>query len=433
MDEDRQVIKDSVAINGSEIVKVGNIEDEDAEEVIDAKGKIVMPGLVCAHTKPHRILLRAAPLRMEPPSDFTQVLKNSWWPLDEEISKEEIYTSALFSSLEFIKTGTTFFAGTLSSQGAIGKSLDQVASAVEDSGLRAFVGFEASERHTRAQGSRGMKENTRFLENQQKKDIDETRVGGMVGLGASFTISDELLNHGKRVANRFSAPIVASAGETRAELYHDLREHGKRTIERYRDVGLLSPNTVLTGCIHVNRDELSIIRKAGAKVAHSPMDNMQNAVGVANVLEMGRMNISVGLGNGGYIFDGFENIRSLYLLHKAIEEDPRAISPMEALEMATIRAAKLYDMGNKIGSIEPGKRADIIIIDPSRLPTPLRRDNAALHIVNSIRGPDVEATVVGGDILMQNRNIKTLDEKRVIGKSKKVAKDIWKKLDIIKR
>lgn len=433
MDQSRRVIKGSVAIDGSEIREVGNVEDENAEKVIDAKGKIVMPGFVCAHTKPYRILLRAAPLKIESPSDFTQVLKRAWWPLDEELSSEEIYTSALFSGLEFIKTGTTFFAGISSSQGDIGKSLDQVASAVEDSGLRAFVGFEASERHTRAQGSRGMRENIRFLENRQKKKADETRVGGIVGLGPSFTTSDELLSHGKRVANRFGVPIVAPAGETRAELYHDLKEHGKRTIERYRDVGLLSPNTVLTDCIHVNRDELSIIRKAGAKVAHNPMDNMRNAVGVANVLEMGRMEISVGLGNGGYIFDGFENVRSLYLLHKAMEEDPRVISPMGALEMATVGAAKLYGIENKIGSIEPGKRADIIIIDFSRLPTPLRRDNAVTHIVNSIRGADVEATIVGGDILMQNRNIKTLDEKRVIEKSKKVAKDIWKKLDIIKR
>lgn len=430
MNRSREIIRGSVLIKGSEIEKVGNVESEDAEKVIDAQGKIVMPGLVCAHTKPYGILLRAAPLKVEPSSDFIQILHRIWWQMDERLSEEDIYASTLSACLESIKSGVTFLACTHSSQGSIGKSLDQVASAIEESGLRALVGFEASERYTRAKGARGMKENIRFLENIQKKSWRATRVRGMVGLDASFEISDELLRHGKRVADRFNVPIIIPAAEGKVDQYHNLEKYGKRTIERFRDIGLLSHNTVLAGCVHLNEDELSIIRKNGSKVAHNPMSNMLNGTGVAPVPKMRSIGIPVGLGNGGYQFDGFENIRSLYLVHKAVSEDPRTISPMEALEMATIRSAELYGIENKIGSIEPGKRADLIMIDPSSLPTALTRENVVDHIVHSIRASDVESMIVGGDLIMKNRNIKTLDEKWTLRKSKKIAKNIWKNFEV---
>jgi len=202
MNRSRRVIKGSISIEGGEIKEVGNPEDERADTVIDAEGKIVMPGLICAYSHPCKILLRAAPLKIEPPADFTQVLQRVWWPLDEEVSDEDTYVSTLASSLEFIKTGVTFFAGLQSSQGSIGKSLDHVASAVEKAGLRALIGFRASERNTRAEGARGMKENVRFLENRRKKSLGESKVGGIVGLDFSFAASNELLKHGRRVANR---------------------------------------------------------------------------------------------------------------------------------------------------------------------------------------------------------------------------------------
>lgn len=418
-------------IEDNEIKKVGNVEDEDVDKILDAEGKLVMPGLVCAHTRPYRILLWGASLNVESPSDYAQILQRVWWPLDEKLSKKDIYASALASCLEFIRTGTTFFACTHSSQECIGKSLDQIASAVEESGLRAFIGFEASERHTHAKGARGMRENIRFLESRENKKLKERRVRGMVGLHMTSTVSDELLRHGGRVADRFDVPIVVPTTEGRMDLYSNLRNHGKRTVERLRDVGVLSSNTVLTHCVEVNRDELSMVRKADAKIAYNPVSNLLNAMGGTSILERGGSDIPIGLGNDGYLFDGFENVRLLYLSLQPDFGGPRSISPMEVLEMATIRAAELYGMEDKIGSIEPGKRADVIILNPSNSPTPLRRENAAAHIVKGMKGSDVETVLVGGDIVMEDRRIKTLDEKRVIEKSRKRAEKIWKKFEAI--
>ncbi len=433
MDRDLRIMKGSVLVEDSEIKEIGNIEERDVDKTIDAEGKIVMPGLVCAHSKPSQILLRAAPFKVEPPSDFTQKLQRISWPFDEVLTKEDIEISTLACCTKLIKSGVTFFAALHSSQGTIGKSLDSVHSAVEKAGLRAFIGFEATERNTRAEGARGMRENIRFLENMQKKGIRDSLIRGMVGIADSFTASDELLRHGKRVANRFDVPIVMSAAEGEVDPYHNLENFGKRTIERFRDVGILTSNTVLANCVHVSDDELSILERTGAKVAHNPMSNMADAVGVSPILEMRDRGISVGLGNNGYILDSFENIRTLYLLHKVISGDPRSLSPEEALKMATIEGAKLYGMNNKIGSIEPGKRADMIIINPKDLPTPLRRNNVINHIVNSVHSRDVETMIIGGNMVMKNHNIKTLEEKRAMRKSKETAKKVWKKFESTKR
>lgn len=430
MDRSRRVIEGSISIEDGDIKEVGNPREDEADSIIDAEGKIVMPGLVSAYARPYRTLLRAAPLEVESPTDFTQILQRIWWPLEEEISNEDSHVATMGSCLEFIKSGITFFAGIQSSQSSIGKSLDHVASAIEKSGLRAMIAFAASERHTRAEGARGMKENVRFLEKMKKKSPDETRVGGMSGLDLSITSSDELLRHGKRVANSFDVPIVISTAEGKVDLYHNLENYGKRTIERFRDVGLLSSNTILANCVHVNKDELSIIEKTGAKIAHNPKGNMINATGVAKIPNMKERGIPVGLGNDSCIFDGFENIRLLYMVHKAATQDPRTITPMEALETATIDGAKLYEMENQIGSIEPGKKADMIIINPSNLLTPLRRDNVANYLVESADSSDIETVMVGGDLLMKNRSVKTLNEKRIRRKSIEKSKEIWENLEI---
>ncbi|KXA92297.1 hypothetical protein AKJ64_03500 [candidate division MSBL1 archaeon SCGC-AAA259E17] len=430
MDQNRRVMEGSVLVEDGEIKQVGDIDGDRADKVIDAEGKIVMPGLICAFTHPYKILLKGASMKVEPPSDFTQILQRVWWPLDEKLSKKEIHISTLSACLEFMRTGVTFFAGLHSSQESIGKSLDFVASAIEKAGLRAIIGFEASERHTRAEGARGMKENIRFLEKCQKSSSLETKINGMVGLSASFMSSNELLRHGKRVANRFDVPVAISAAEGRVDLYHNLEEYGKRTIERFRDEGLLSSNTILGHCVHVDDKELSMIEKAGAKVAHDPTSSLLNATGIAPVLKMKEMDIPVGLGNDDYILDHFENIRSLYFVHKGMAGDPRAISPVEALEMATIRGAELYDMENQVGSIEPGKQADIILIDPNPLPTPLLRGNAMDYVVKTVSKSDVETIMVGGEILMRSGNVKTLNEQKTMKKSRKTARKIWKELGI---
>jgi len=255
----------------------------------------------------------------------------------------------------------------------------------------------------------------------------------MFSIHASFTVSNELFHYVRELASRYKVPVTIHTSEGLVDLYHNLGRFGKRTIERLNDEGLLAQDVVLAHCVHVNDDELAIIKKTGAKVAHNPMSNMLNAVGVAPIVRMLMMDIPVGLGNDGYIFDGFENMRAAFLLHKVALRDPRAISLMEALKMATIRGAELYGLGNELGSIEPGKLADIIIINPAPAPTPVRPENVAEHIVNTVDGDDIETVVVGGKVIMRERKIQMFDEAEAVKVARKSAEKLWQKFEAIKR
>lgn len=434
MDKERRIIAEgSVAVEEGRIVSVkrGWAGRSKPEEVIDARGKIVMPGLICSHTHLYGMLLRGAPLKIEPPSDFAQILQRVWWPMDEAMTKEDAHASALMACLEFIKTGTTLFADTFSGPNAISGVLDRIAAAVEQSGVRGIISFEATERRTHAEGSKGVKENERFILKAKKERMH--RVQGMFSIHASFTVSDELFQYVREIASRYKAPITIHASEGLADVYHNYESFGKRTIERLRDTELLGPDVVLAHCVHVNDDELAIIKKTGAKVAHNPMSNMLNGVGVAPVSKMISMGIPVGLGNDGYIFDGFENIRVAFLLHKLALGDPRAISPMAALEMATVQGAQLYGLESELGSIETGKLGDIIIVDPKRAPTPVRPESVVGHIINSVNGDDVETVIVGGNILMRDGKMLSMEEEETIKVSKRSAEKLWQKLGAIKK
>lgn len=431
MDPHRRILSDhSIFIEDGKIRAIGKtsdiMRDWKAEETIDASGGIVMPGLICSHTHLYGMLLRGATLDVAPPSDFTQILQRIWWPVDESLTLDDAYASALVGCLEFLKTGTTTFADTYSGPNSIDGVLDRIAKAVDEVGIRGLVAFEATERHSRQEGERGVQENVRFARRIGKEQ--GSKVKPLFSLHASFTVTDELIQSVRRLASELAVPVTIHTSEGLGDLQHNMVRYGKRTVERLRDVGLLAPDVVLAHCVQVNGDELDIVASSGAKVAHNPMSNMLNAVGTAPVRDMLRRGIRVGLGNDGYIFDGFENIRAAYLIHRVMSRDPNAIDAYSVLEMATIRGAELYGLAKELGSIEVGKKADLIVIKPDVLPTPLNSDSAVGHLINSIDGDDVRTTIVDGRIVMRDRTVLTVDEKIAQRKAQEAAAGLWERL-----
>jgi cytosine/adenosine deaminase-related metal-dependent hydrolase len=250
----------------------------------------------------------------------------------------------------------------------------------------------------------------------------------LFSLHASFTVTDDLIRSVRRLATELHIPVTIHASEGLGDLQHNMVRFGKRTIDRLHDIGLLGQDVVLAHCVQVNEAELDIVARSGAKIAHNPMSNMLNAVGVAPVPSMLRKGITVGLGNDGYIFDGFENMRSAYLIHRVVSRDPNAIDPYTVLEMSTINGAELYGLDKRLGSIELGKQADLIVIKPHVLPTPLTRDSAVGHLLNSVNGDDVRTVLIGGNVVMRDRNVLTVDEKQVEKKAQDAAHELWQRL-----
>ena len=431
MDPSHRILSDhSIIIEDGKFRAIGKTNeitrDWKADEVIDASGAIVMPGLICSHTHLYGMLLPGAKLNIPAPSDFTQILQRVWWPVDENLTLDDAYASALVGCLEFLKTGTTTFADTYSGPNSIEGVLDRIAKAVDEVGIRGLVAFEATERHSKEEGERGVQENVRFAI-RMKQEL-RSKAMPLFSLHASFTVTDELIQSVRELASKYSVPITIHTSEGLGDLQHNIERYGKRTVERLRDVGLLAPDVVLAHCVHVNDNDLDIIAKFGSKVAHNPMSNMLNAVGTAPVSHMLRRGISVGLGNDGYIFDGFENMRAAYLVHRLVSRDPNAIDAYTILEMATIRGAELYGVAEQLGSIELGKKADLIVIKPDVLPTPLNQDSVIGHLINSITGHDVRTTIVDGNIVMKDRRVFTVNEEKTQKHAQDAAAGLWQRL-----
>jgi putative selenium metabolism protein SsnA len=426
MDPKRRVIPDAgIAVEDGEIVAVGSMDDVSkgfgADEVVDAKGCIVMPGLICSHTHLYGIALRGSALSVKPPSDFLQILQRIWWPVDEALTNEDAYATTLAAVVESLTNGTTCYADTYSAPNAIEGSLDQIAKASNEVGIRGIISFEATERRNRQEGTRGLQENLRFIARR-----DKGRAMGMISLHASFTVSDDLISRGAEASRERRVPLTIHVSEGPNDGYHNIERYGKGSVERLRDTGLLSTRSVLAHCVHLNDREIELIAKSSASVAHNPMSNMLNAVGVTPLLEMMDQGINVGLGNDGYVFDMFENMRSAFLLQRVARRNPNRPSPQEVVEMCTVNAAKAYGLSS-LGSIEAGKKGDIIVVRPSFTATPFSGSIYG-YIVNGLRGPDVRDVLVDGEVLVRNRRVLKVDVQKAEARVLKTMGRLWKRL-----
>lgn len=426
MDNKRRVIHDSaVVIEDGRIVSVGPADTIPAgfgaDEVLEAKGCIVMPGLICSHTHLYGIALRGSALGVQPPTDFLQILQRIWWPVDECLTNADAYATALAASVESLMNGTTCYADTYSAPNAIAGSLDHIARAINEVGVRGVISFEATERRSEEEGRQGLRENLRFIGRK-----DKGRAMGMVSLHASFTVSDELISRGVEASERHRVPLTIHVSEGPNDAYHNMERYGKRTVERLHDRGLLTPRAVLAHCVHLSEREIELIGRGSASVAHNPMSNMLNAVGVSPLLEMIDHKVNVGLGNDGYVFDMFENMRAAFLLQRVSRRNPNRPSPQEVVEMCTVNAARAYGL-DSLGSISRGKKADIIVVRPSFVVTPYT-GSVYSYIVNGLRGPDVRDVVVDGEVVMKNRSVLKVDVAKSEQQVLEAMDRLWKRL-----
>lgn len=395
------------------------------DTVINADDCVIIPGLITAHTHLYGILLRGASLNIEPPKDFAQILQRVWWPVDEALTLDDAKASALAASADMLRNGSTFFADTYSGPNSIEGVLDSVAKGSDSVGMRSLLAFEMTERNNPEEASRGLKENVRFIKSRQKQ---KTLSSGMMSVHASFTVEDEIAQNAMKAAQKLDVPITIHTSEGLVDLYHNLEKYGERTVERLERIGLLGKRTVLAHCVHVNTHELDLIAKYGASVAHNPMSNALNAVGTSPVPDMLVRGITVGLGNDGWIFDPFENMRYALTVHRLSRNDPSAIGPDEVFRMATLEGARCYGLQNEIGSIEKGKLADIAILDSKTIPTPITPKSVVGHIINSFSGRDVRDVLVDGKLVVANRTTTLISDQEISQASRKSAESLWARL-----
>ncbi|NCC34307.1 MAG: putative aminohydrolase SsnA [Chloroflexia bacterium] len=428
-DADQRVIPaGAVYYEDDLIVAVGSMDELEAAypaaERLDARGKLVMPGMICAHTHFYGAFARAMAIPGPAPANFMQVLAQLWWKLDRALTLEDCQYSALVGLVDAIRHGTTTLIDHHASPSAIDGSLDALAEAVTASGLRVALCYEVTDRNGPAGSAAGLAENVRFL--RRLRERPEPKLGAALGLHASFTLDEATLTRCAEAAHELEACVHIHLGEDPADQADSLARCGKRVAARLDDYGLLGPKTLAAHAIHVDQSELEVLQATGTLLSHQPRSNMNNAVGTAAIEKMLAMGLTVGLGNDGFTNNMFTEIHAAYLLHRASSGDPRTLPGDRLLNMAVANNARIASrfFPQAVGVLAPGAAADLILLDYYPY-TPLTSGNYPWQIVFGLDGSQVTHTICGGQMLMRGREILTLDEIAIAAHAQHLAPAIW--------
>ena len=429
-DEPRLIEDGALLIEDDCIAALGTTAELSASypsaERWDAAGQLVLPASSCAHTHFYGAFARGMAIPGEPAANFPQILERLWWRLDKALTLEDVRYSALVCLVDAIRHGTTTLIDHHASPNAIEGSLDTIAEAVQEAGLRACLCYEVTDRDGEELAQAGIEENRRFIEKMASEQI--SKLAATFGLHASLTLSDETLEKAVGVADELGAGFHIHVAEDMADVRDSLKKSGLRVVERLNRFGVLGPQTIAAHCVHIDAYEKDILQETGTLVVHNPRSNMNNAVGVADVKGFLHRGITVGLGNDGFSNNMFTEMKTAYLVHKLHQGDPRAMPGDVVMHLAYANngriAARFFP--KPLGELAMGAYADIIILD-YRPFTPLSAGNLPWHILFGVGGCEVTHTICGGKLLMKERELLTLDEEAIVAQALERAKQVWKR------
>ncbi len=413
-----EIKKGSLLIQNDKIVEISEkISIDNADEVIDASGKILIPGLVNTHTHLSMTLMRG--LADDMPLDTW--LNNYIWPVEAELNPEYCYAGALVACAEMIKSGTTCFNDMYF-------FMDHVAKAADEAGLRGILSHGMIDFGDGDKRRKEFKESVRII--KECHNTGDGRIQVAFGPHSPYTCSQELLREVKKEAAKYGVRIHIHVSETQKEVTDILQTHGRRPFEYLDEIGFLGSEVTAAHAVWLSENEIEIIKHSDVKLSHNPSSNMKLSSGVCPVSELLRKEICVSIGTDGPAsnnnMDMFEEMKMTALLQKVTTMDPSVLNANEVFKMATINGAKTLGLEDQIGSIEVGKKADITLID-ARSPqlTPFR--NPISHIVYSANGGNVDTVICNGEILMKNRELIKLDENMVLEASQNAAEELLSK------
>jgi len=416
-------------IEGDRIIAIGPSAELRAKystaEECDARGQYVMPGNICAHTHFYGAFARGMAIPGDPLKDFPEILERLWWRLDKALTLEDVRYSALVCLIDAIKHGTTTLIDHHASPNALDGSLDVVAEAVEQAGMRACLCYEVTDRDGSERANAGIAENLRFVQSAIRNP--RPGIAATFGLHASLTLSDATL---EACRTAHDGGFHIHAAEHEADQYDSLKRSGVRVVDRLHQFGILNSRSIVAHCVHIDHHEAELLRESGAWVTHQPRSNMNNAVGAADVEGLLRMGVKVGLGNDGFSNAMWDEWKAAYLYHKAARRDPRRMGGQIVAEMAIVNNAAiagLFFPQAPLGVLTPGAFADLIFVDYHPA-TPLTADNLPWQILFGFENSMVTTTICGGRVLMKDRQLLFLDEAEISARSRELAKSMWARI-----
>lgn len=397
-------------------------------ERIDAGGQYVMPGNICAHTHFYGAYARGLAIPGNAPKDFPEILEKLWWPLDRALDLESVRASAEVMLVDAIKHGTTTLIDHHASPNAIDGSLDVISEAVTQSGLRAVLCYEVTDRNGEAGTQAGIKENVRFIRSVTDQKIGGGHVAATFGLHAGLTLSESSLD----LCREAVSPEVGfhiHVAEHEADEYDSLQKSGLRVVDRLNKHGILGPKTIVAHAVHVDAQEVILLKESGTWVTHQPRSNMNNGVGVAQVESMMRAGVPMCLGTDGFSSTMWDEWKTAYLLHKVWNRDPRRMNGMDVAKMGIYNNAALagsFFPEAPLGIITPHAHADLIFVDYHPF-TPITPGNLPWHIIFGFNESMVTTTIVAGKVLMRDRELLTMDEEAITAHARDLAPGVWER------
>ena len=406
MDKDHRVIQDAgVAIAGGRIVAVGSSSDINrmylAPERVDAGGRIIIPGLINGHTHIPMTLFRG----LADDLDLQDWLTKYIFPAEaRNVSEEFVRAGTRLGLAEMIRGGTTTYCDMYYFEDAIA---DETAKA----GVRGILGetiidFPVADNKTNAEAMAYVE---RFVQKWKGNDL----IVPAIAPHAPYTVSEEHLKAVRAFSDRTGAPIVTHISETKREVDDSLKTKGARPVDYLARIGFLSDHVIAAHLVWLNDGEIEILKRLGVGVIHNPQSNMKLASGVAPVPKMMAAGLKIGLGTDGAASNNdlnmWEEMDTAAKLHKVFSGDPKVMSAEEAFELATTRGAQALHMEKEIGSIEKGKRADLVIVDRDSL-NQIPLYNVYSDLVYATKASDVRTVIINGRLVMRDRQLLTLNE-----------------------
>lgn len=412
--------KGFIAVKDGKINQIGKATKDfsiKAKRTLDGKGKVALPGLVNCHTHVAMTLFRG----IAEDKPFDEWWREAIWPLEQKLKRSYIYDGALLGCLEMIKGGTTCFADMYFYE-------DAVAEAAKKSGLRAVLAPGIIEAGNSKMGRKMLQEAVKIA--REYHGCADGRISLQLGPHTAYTCSPEILKAARKTASKLKIGLHIHLAESKSMAEAVKKNFGLSEVELLEKVDFLKPDVLAAHCIHLSKKDMQIIERHDVKVAYNPVANMKLASGTAKIHDLLKFGITVGIGTDGAAcnnsFDMFESMKFAALLQKAYYADPTVLPAEKVLRMATVEGAKALGLENIVGSLEVGKKADLILINfekPHLTPT----HDFYANLVYSAHGSDVDTVIVDGEILMENRKVKTLDESGVMKKARKTALDLIEK------
>jgi 5-methylthioadenosine/S-adenosylhomocysteine deaminase len=409
MDGTRRVIDNGgVAVKSGRIVEVGKTADIDrryaAREVVNATGKVVIPGLINGHTHVPMTLFRG----IADDLDLQEWLTKYIFPAEaKNVTEDFVRVGTRLGLAEMIRGGTTTYCDMYYFE-------DAIADETFKAGMRGVLGetvidFPVADNKTYEEG---LAYTERFIRKWQGNAL----IVPAIAPHAPYTVSEVHLKAARALSDKTGAPIVTHISETKREVDDSLKAKGARPVDYLNRIGFLNDRVIAAHVVWPSEEELGLLKKLGVGIVHNPQSNMKLASGVAPVPEMLKNDLPVGLGTDGAASNNdlnlWEEIDTAALLHKLISRDPKVVPAAAAFEMATIRGARALHLDKEIGSIEKGKRADLVIVDLDDLnQTPYY--NIYSDLVYAAKASDVRTVIIEGRVVMRDRRLLTLNEETI--------------------